>query len=36
LEVQPNDTIGIHFNIKQNGNSKEVQRVKSKFEKENS
>ncbi|MFA5917902.1 MAG: glucose-6-phosphate dehydrogenase [Candidatus Gracilibacteria bacterium] len=34
LEVQPNETIDIHFNIKENGNSKEVQRVKSKFSKE--
>ena len=34
LEVQPNETIDIHFNIKENWNSKEVQRVKSKFSKE--
>lgn len=31
LEVQPNEWIDIHFNIKQNGNSKEMQRVKSEF-----
>ncbi len=34
LEVQPNEWIDIHFNIKENGNSKEVERVKSKFIKE--
>lgn len=34
LEVQPNETIDIHFNIKENWNSKEVERVKSKFSKE--
>ncbi len=34
LEVQPNEGINIHFNIKENGNNKEVQRVKSKFVKE--
>lgn len=34
LEVQPKEGINIHFNIKQNGNSREVQRVKSKFVKE--
>lgn len=34
LEIQPNEWIDIHFNIKQNGNSKEVERVKSQFVKE--
>ena len=34
LEVQPNEGINIHFNIKENGNNKEVQRVRSKFVKE--
>ncbi|MDD2871318.1 MAG: glucose-6-phosphate dehydrogenase [Candidatus Gracilibacteria bacterium] len=34
LEIQPNEGIDIHFNIKENGNSQEVERVKSKFEKE--
>ncbi len=34
FEVQPNESIDIHFNIKQNGNSKEVERVASKFLKE--
>lgn len=34
LEIQPNEWIDIHFNIKENGNSKEVERVKSKFVKE--
>ena len=34
LEVQPNEWINIHFNIKENGSSKEVQRVRSKFIKE--
>lgn len=34
LEIQPNEWIDIHFNIKQNGSSKEVERVKSEFVKE--
>lgn len=34
LEVQPNEGIDIHFNIKQNGSSKEAERVKSQFVKE--
>lgn len=34
LEIQPNEAIDIHFNIKENWNSKEVERVKSKFVKE--
>jgi len=34
FEVQPNESIDIHFNIKQNGNSKEVERVASKFVKQ--
>ncbi len=34
LEIQPNEGIDIHFNIKENWNSKEVERVKSKFIKE--
>lgn len=34
IEVQPDESIDIHFNIKQNWNSKEVQEVKSKFKKE--
>lgn len=34
LDVQPNEWIDIHFNIKENWNSKEVQRVHSKFSKE--
>lgn len=34
IEVQPDESIDIHFNIKENWNSKEVQEVKSKFKKE--
>lgn len=34
LEVQPNEGIDIHFNIKQNGSSREVERVRSWFAKE--
>ncbi|MEI6426168.1 MAG: glucose-6-phosphate dehydrogenase [Candidatus Absconditabacteria bacterium] len=34
FEVQPNESIDIHFNIKQNGNSKEVESVTSQFIKE--
>lgn len=32
IEVQPNEAIDIHFNIKENGDSKKVNMVKSKFE----
>ena len=34
FEVHPNESINIHFNIKQNGNSKEVEQVVSTFLKE--
>lgn len=34
LEVQPKEGINIHFNIKENGSSKEVQRVRSSFVKD--
>ncbi len=34
LEVQPNESISISFNIKENGNSKEIQKVVSSFSKE--
>lgn len=34
LEVDPSEGISIHFNIKENGNSKEVQRVRSQFVKD--
>ena len=34
LEVQPNERIDIHFNIKQDGSSHHVERVRSQFNKE--
>jgi glucose-6-phosphate 1-dehydrogenase len=34
LEVQPDETISIHFNIKQDGESQKVERVRSVFNKE--
>jgi glucose-6-phosphate 1-dehydrogenase len=34
LEIQPNENINISFNVKEHGNKKEMQKIKSSFIKE--